>query len=464
MKRRLETDVLESQAITTHMSMPAWFAAAAALVFPTLAAAAIQVTPGTALGSYFLAGRIATPTEVIDGELAISGDTIVCVAANCTQPGGATRIKVTDGYILPGFVDAHNHVAYNVFPKWQPPKLYQNRGQWEASSAYKTFKAPYNTLKAKVFCEMVKYGEVRALLSGVTTIQGTAPNSTCFRTLVRNAENQNQLGLPASTIRTYILDISTFKGSVNWTTTKAYVIHLAEGLPTDAKSRGEFATLKAKHLLHAGTVLIHGTALQASEFDQLAALHIPIIWSPQSNLALYGQTTDIATARQHGVQISLGVDWNPTGSDNMFDELRVAAQLNQDKFASTIHPDEWLSLITSQPARALALDGKIGALAVNHKADITIVSKLDADLNRSLLKTHPQNVELVMVGGRPLYGDATAMGALRPVDCEAIEVAGAHQRVCVKDPQAGVAKSDQTLADITAALKAHYAGLAPLSP
>jgi 5-methylthioadenosine/S-adenosylhomocysteine deaminase len=446
------------------MKNPLALLVAAAFVFPTLAQATVQVTPGTAPGAYFLTGRIATSTQVITGQLAVSGDTIVCVATSCTQPSGATLIKVTDGYILPGFVDAHNHVAYNVFPKWHPPKQYKNRGQWEASTAYKQFKAPYNTLKAKVFCEMVKYGEVRALLSGVTTIQGTAPNSTCFRTLVRNAENQNELGLPSGTIRTYILDIKTFKGSVNWTTTKAYVIHLAEGLPTDTESSGEFATLKAKGLLHAGTVLIHGMALGAPEFDQLAPLHIPIVWSPQSNLTLYGQTTDIKTARQHGVQISIGVDWNPTGSDNIFDELRVAAQQNHDKFGGTIHPDEWLGLITAQPAHALALDGKIGALLVNHKADITVVGKLDPDVNLSLLKTHPQDVELVMVGGRPLYGDATAMTALRPTDCEAIEVAGAHQRVCVKDPHTGVAKSDQTLADITAALKAQYAGLAPLSP
>jgi cytosine/adenosine deaminase-related metal-dependent hydrolase len=436
--------------------------AASALFVTSIAAAALQVTTGTIAGNYVLGGKIATPTGIIDGELVISGDTITCVATNCATPTGATVIHVTDAYILPGFVDAHNHVAYNVFPKWQPPKLYQNRGQWQGSTAYARFKAPYNKLKQTVFCEMVKYGEVRALLSGVTTIQGTSPNNVCFRTLIRNAENQNELGLPANTIRTYILDIKTFKGSVDWSKTKAYVIHLAEGI--DEKSRAEFDTLKSKHMLHAGTVLIHGTALGATEFEQLASLQIPIIWSPQSNLTLYGKTTDIATARQHNVKVSLGVDWNPTGSDNIFDELRVADQQNRTNFGSAIHSDEWLDMITAYPAKALALDEKIGALAPNHKADITVISKRDSNVNDNLLKSRLEDVELVMVSGRPLYGDSIAMITLRPAECEALDVHDVHKRVCVKDPRPGVAKSDESLADIRSTLKARYPGLAPLVP
>jgi 5-methylthioadenosine/S-adenosylhomocysteine deaminase len=48
----------------------------------------------------------------------IEGDTITCVAADCTAPAGATRVTVTNAYIFPDFVDAHNHVAYNVLPRW----------------------------------------------------------------------------------------------------------------------------------------------------------------------------------------------------------------------------------------------------------------------------------------------------------------------------------------------------------
>jgi hypothetical protein len=33
---------------------------------------------------------------------------------------------------------------------------------------------------------------------------------------------------------------------------------------------------------------------------------------PESNLVLYAQTTDIPLARQKDIEISLGVDWNPS--------------------------------------------------------------------------------------------------------------------------------------------------------
>jgi hypothetical protein len=141
-----------------------------------------------------------------------------------------------------------------------------NRGQWQASTAYKAFKTPYATLKdkSKLFCEMVKWGEIAALISGITTVQGTAPNQTCFKGLVRNIENQNELGLGASHVRTNILDIRSWKSTIDWTKTKSFVVHLSEGI--DETSRKEFDILKAKDLLRAETAIIHGTAFGDAEF------------------------------------------------------------------------------------------------------------------------------------------------------------------------------------------------------
>jgi 5-methylthioadenosine/S-adenosylhomocysteine deaminase len=79
-----------------------------------------------------------------------------------------------------------------------------------------------------------------------------------------------------------------------------------------------------------------------------------LIWSPQSNLVLYGHSTDIKPARQHGLSVSLGVDWHATGSDNLFEELRVAAQVNDEVFEHAIAGSEWVRMITSNPAKALA--------------------------------------------------------------------------------------------------------------
>jgi hypothetical protein len=426
------------------------------------ASAVVTVTVGTAPNSYVLSGRIVTPDQLIDGKVVVTGDSITCVGDSCAEPQRATLIGVTSAYIVPGLIDAHNHVAYNVFPKWVPPKLYGNRYQWQGSTSYKNFKAPYNDLKANVYCEMVKYGEIKALVTGITTIQGTSPNKMCFKTLVRNVENQNELGLPSNHIRTNILAIADFKGAVNFNQTKAFVVHLGEGI--DEKSRAEFDTLKQKGLLHANTAIIHGTAFGPAEFSQMATIGAKLIWSPQSNLVLYGKTTDIKAARQAGVKVSLGVDWNPSGSNSIYDELRVAETVNREQFDEAIPENEWLKMVTVNPAEALAVGDRIGHIAQGLKADLLVLQRRDDDPNRSLLKNQVQDVQWVMVGGRPLYGSAAAIQKLRPDQCEPVTIHGSRKRICVRESPAIVEKSSQTLADITQALLNRYSGLVPLAP
>ncbi|MGH8623308.1 MAG: amidohydrolase family protein [Burkholderiales bacterium] len=434
------------------------------VLVPPPVAAQTTVTLGSDPTKTVIRGTLVLPTPVIESELVIEDGAITCVGVDCADPPGATVFVVRNAYVFPGFIDAHNHVAYNVLPKWTPPRLYQNRGQWQSAQAYQDFKRPYNTLKddAGLFCEMVKYGELKALLSGITTIEGTSPNRTCFRTLIRNAENQNELGTPGSTIRTFILDIGSFRGSIDWSVTRAFVVHLAEGV--DQASRDEFATLKQKGLLRAQTAIIHGTAFGDDEFREMAAAGAKLIWSPRSNLRLYGGTTNIRLALRHGVEVSLAMDWNPTGSDNMFDELRTAAQVNEEEFDGAIPPSAWIEMITINPARALALDRLIGALALGLRADITVVRAKGADPASSLLASDLGDVQMVFVDGDLLYASEGILQRVKPNQCERLTVHGSRKRVCVRDGRNPVAKSDQRLEDVRAALLARYQQLAPLAP
>ena len=423
-----------------------------------------SVQVGTDPAKFVLKGMIVNAGGALNGEMVIEGDTIACVAATCTEPPGATLITVLNAYIFPGFIDAHNHVAYNFLPKWNPPKAYLRRAQWQASPSYKTFKKPYDDNKKQLFCEMVKYGELKALLSGVTTIQGTSPGSACIDVLIRNAENQNQLNLPASYIRTFILDISSFKETIDWKATKSFVVHIAEGAQGDLPSLKEFEILQQKNLLTASTAIIHGTAFGDAEFQKMGQAKAKLIWSPESNLRLYNQTTNIPLALKHGVPVSLGVDWNPSGSDTLFDELRVASQVNSEIFHNAIPSSDWIKMVTVNPANALALDTQIGDLKQGLKADITVLSANDPDPAQSLLKTHLQDVQMVWVKGILLYGNESILQTVKKDACEPLLVHGSKKRLCVSDPGAGVPKADETLAVITEKLRSAYPGLAPLVP
>lgn len=57
------------------------------------------------------------------------------------------------------------------------------------------------------------------------------------------------------------------------------------------------------------------------------------------------------------------MDWNPSGSDTIFDELRTAAQVNDEDFNGAIPDGDWLKMITTKLAKALELENFIGKLA-----------------------------------------------------------------------------------------------------
>ncbi len=142
-------------------------------------------------------------------------------------------------------------------------------------------------------------------------------------------------------------------------------------------------------------------------------------------------------ARQQGVEVSLGVDWNPTGSDTLFDELRVAAQANTETFGGAIPATDWIPMVTTRPAKALALEDHLGRLAVGLKADLTVMQAKAPDPPASLLQSHLQDVLLVWVGGNLLYGAQAVLDQVKPGQCESLLVYCSPKRVCVKSPQGG---------------------------
>ena len=400
-----------------------------AFLVPAVAQGTTSVTKGTDPTKQILRGSIIQPdASVLLGEVVIEGDTITCVAVNCLDPPGASVFVISDAFIFPGFIDAHNHVAYNFLPKWSPPKLFAHRGLWQSAPTYKAFKAPYDAMLKSVPCEMVRYGEIAALISGITSVQGT-PNRVCNKGLVRNIENQNDLPtLSADHIRTSVLSISSFKDQIDFTKTRSFVPHIAEGI--GETPRKEFDVLKAKGLLRSETAIIHGTAFGEAEFVEMGKVGAKLIWSPQSNLALYAQTTNIPLALKHGVEVSLGVDWNPSGSDTIFDELRVAKQVDEEQWGSVIGDALIVQMITANPARALAVAHLLGSIETGRKADLTIIRSRDAVPGRSLLRNGVADVEMVWIGGELLYGIAGVVQTMRPSGCEPVMVQGAAKRIC----------------------------------
>src|SRR5678816_3531559 len=110
---------------------------------------------------------------------------------------------------------------------------------------------------------------------------------------------------------------------------EALFIHLAEG--TDAAAEDEFTFVQSQSLLNPKGVVIHGIPLSATDFQAMAFNGTALVWSPRSNLELYGHTANLLAALDARVEIALAPDWAVTGSSNMLDELKVAAQWNREQ-------------------------------------------------------------------------------------------------------------------------------------
>ncbi len=432
-----------------------------------------EVVTGTTSDRFLLKGLILDGSDPYVGEVYIVGDKIFCVAKDCSSTyqndtGKFTTIS-THGAIMPSLYDAHNHLAYNILPKWQNTKLYQNRYQWQNDSSYKLFKKPFDDLgNLGLKCEMVKFAEVVALLAGTTSSQGSSYTATCINVLVRNVDTQYN-GFGFDYVRTHVpsidsLDDTTATSIINGTksgSVKSFVIHLAEGI--DTLSRNEFTTLKNKGLLLKETAIIHGTALTQSEFQEMKNTGAKLIWSPISNTRLYGDTTDIVTAKNIGLDISIAPDWNPSGGKNMLEELQFVGKYNKEKLSGALSDKDIFNMITYIPAKALAMEDRVGKLVKDYVADIAVFEYDSLRDYSDLTRLGVEDVKLVFIGGKPLYGVKRWMDKIPHQNyCEEISVCGDERVICVKTTDSATNKFNQTLSDIISILKSNYSGLTEL--
>lgn len=462
---------------------------------------ALLVERGVA-GKILLRGTIVTPDVAIVGEVLVDGDAITCVDVSCAGAPGASEASVveTRGVIAPGLVDTHNHVLFDAFDEsdWSPTQSYANHDQWPNDARYgamvdaKQWLNGEGTSTVDLGCQLDKYGELKGLVAGTTSMVGSAnpANRSCYASLVRTIDQSpNGLGVDKIQAATIFPTKSAADGvCANFASgkTTAYVIHVGEGV--DAHALAEWADLSsitttAGCLLAPETTIVHGTALGTAELATMAAKGMSLSWSPRSNVFLYGagsdltKTTDVAAARAAGVNVALSPDWSIGGSPNLLEELRFARAVDAARWGSSLDARELVRMVTANAAKALALDGVLGSIAVGKKADLAVFRGDVGAPWEAIVAARPSDVRLVLVGGVPLYGDASLAGLAQTTPaCEALDACGVSKFVCVASPLGTSAnllgetlaeirqKLEQGLADYDARADAHTWNFSPIAP
>ena len=430
--------------------------------------------------AFLLKGRVVTmdgETNVInDGNVMVRDGKITGVwASNTNPPAGVDFTDVpiveTDGTIYPGLIDLHNHVHYNHIPLWDfevhlsecsksEEGGYTNRYQWGNNWDYgpsitwmKTnIQSSYRWDMAS---EQMKYAEVQAVSGGVTAMQGSPSSGTQAwdSILSRNVElyNFGQDGISTCAVCGAADDDYTGSHLISQSeagTLNAWFVHLSEGV--DQSSKDEFDALWNKGLIMDETIVIHGTAMDSSQFSQMASVNSELVWSPLSNLLLYGDTTDVVAAHQAGVSISISPDWGPSGSKNNLHELKVADMWNSNNLNGYFSNYQLVEMVTSNPADATGWAPFVGRIKADLYADLVVIDTFHEDPYRNLIEAIDADVALTVVQGKAVFGDVDIMQQLQGDDWEYVNATNFQKAVDVTSLTE--VDGSQTFAEIEAGL------------
>jgi len=195
-------------------------------------------------------------------------------------------------------------------------KLFQHRDQWSTHKDYRPMiSGPMTVIgqsrnslgQAALLPALVRYVECKCLLGGVTTTQGVMLASNAgvqrfYRGLIRNVEQTDDPALLEAQGR--IADVVA-KDAQKFLTRlqkedSCFLLHLSEGVTDPAKplsvARKHFLALEIKKdewALNDRFCGIHAAGLLPEDFGILKQKNASMIWSPLSNLLLYGGTARV---------------------------------------------------------------------------------------------------------------------------------------------------------------------------
>jgi cytosine/adenosine deaminase-related metal-dependent hydrolase len=318
---------------------------------------------------------------------------------------GDQVIDLDGDWLLPGLINAHDHLELNNFPRLKWRERYVNSRDWIADfqPRFKTDPQLIAPMSAPLN-DRLFIGGLKNLLSGVTTVAHHNPLHHALRPK-GFPKPFGSCNFPVRVVQDYgwahsfLIDgADSVRASYQRTPkTWPWIIHLAEG--ADDEARVELQRLYQLGCLKPNTLIVHGVGLSDSDRALLQALGGGLIWCPSSNLFMLGQTADVRALARHGC-VALGSDSRLSGERDLLTELCVAR-------ATSMATDEILfKMVTVDAARLLRLKD-VGELRVGALADLLVMPASVSPLlqREGQGMRSRRDVQLIIIGGRARYAD-----------------------------------------------------------
>ena len=394
-------------------------------------------------------GTILTPEETLHGGEVLIDSTglITCAACDCSGSaayGTASVITCPNGVVSAGLINPHEHLTYqNNAPIGHGEERYENRSDWQGQRGHTRLNyksGANNTVQA--------YGELRFVLGGATSIAGGGGVPGLLRNLDTQADELE--GAPVGIVDSDVFPLGspskniasgcaysgrTAKGSVSQL--EGYLPHISEGI--DQEAHNELTCLSGNdnfNVVQPQTGIIHGVALTAADAALIQQDRAKIVWSPRSNVDLYGNTAPAVMLDLAGVAIALGTDWVPSGSMNVLRELKCADEWNQTRFDKHFTDADLWRMATIHSALATGTAGAIGMIKAGYLGDVAVFDGTKSKDHRAVIDAGVEDVQLVLRGGKVLYGntDLVTSGVFADATgCEAYPggICGQDKMVCL---------------------------------
>jgi cytosine/adenosine deaminase-related metal-dependent hydrolase len=327
------------------------------------------------------------PLRAIRATLLVRNGKVEAVFPGKGAPAGLDKslpvMNLKDHLILPGLINAHDHLHFGLFPRLGHGP-YPSWREWAEDIHHPDEPPLLKLLKIPKETRLWR-GAIHNALAGVTTV--------CHHDTSHDLLTNNTLPVKVHTDFGWAHSLDDRQWDRRYAQTPAnrpFIIHFAEGM--DAQSNGETARLERKVKLDERLVLVHAIGVTQLDWLKLRAAGVWIIWCPTSNLHILSQTLARALLLSYP-SIALGSDSPLSAAGDLLDELQAARALLD------IPSDLLYRMVTTRATRILRLSRGEGTIAEGGVADLLIVRDHGRPPSDSLVTLSRSDIAAVMCRG-----------------------------------------------------------------
>lgn len=274
---------------------------------------------------------------------------------------------------FPGFVNAHDHLDFNLFPQFttHPFEDYMEWGEYLHSNFQNEIQ---HVLKIPIELR-IQFGVLKNLVNGFTGVVHHGNHHSLIKGLTN---------FPVQLNYRYIHSIKTdkfWKAKLNLPSQHPVMIHLGEGKSSQAKQ--EIDLLLKWNFVRKKVIAVHALSLNKNQAERIEG----VVWCPDSNLNLYNETLDL-TKVLGSTTVFFGTDSTLSAGANSWEHLRRVLELN---------------LVSPETLLKILMDSSY--FSDQHRHSFVIARKRSEQFLTSFFSIEPEDIMLVWIDGQPWLCD-----------------------------------------------------------